>query len=98
MPGPQSNRQAGAALVITGPTTSGRSCLPRHSLPHLPFGANIVFTATGVEDPKRMLAKAAGCRGGRYLSAEASARGDWVTKRGASVHWINGHQTSLGRI
>jgi NAD(P)-dependent dehydrogenase (short-subunit alcohol dehydrogenase family) len=47
-------------------------------LPHLPDGANIVFVASGVEDPERKPAKAAGFRGGRYLSAEASARGEWA--------------------
>ena len=34
-------------------------------LPHLPDGANIVFVASGVEDPERKPAKAAGFRGGR---------------------------------
>jgi NAD(P)-dependent dehydrogenase (short-subunit alcohol dehydrogenase family) len=47
-------------------------------LPHLPDGANIVFVASGVEDPERRPAKAAGFRGARYLSAEASARGEWA--------------------
>ncbi len=46
-------------------------------MPHLPDGANIVFVASGVEDPERKPAKMAGFRGGRYLSAEASARGEW---------------------
>ena len=45
--------------------------------PHLPDGANVVFVASGVEDPERKPAKAAGFRGGRYISAEASARGEW---------------------
>ena len=45
--------------------------------PHLPDGANVVFVASGVEDPERKLAKAAGFRGGRYISATASARGEW---------------------
>ena len=46
-------------------------------MPHLPDGANVVFVASGVEDPERKPAKAVGFRGGRYISAEASARGDW---------------------
>jgi NAD(P)-dependent dehydrogenase (short-subunit alcohol dehydrogenase family) len=46
-------------------------------VPHLPDGANIVFVASGVEDPERKPAKAVGFRGGRYISAEASARGEW---------------------
>ena len=45
--------------------------------PHLPDGASVVFVASGVEDPARKPAKAAGFRGGRYISAEASARGEW---------------------
>src|ERR1700722_3870613 len=45
--------------------------------PHLPDGANVVFVCSAAEDPERQLAKAAGFRGGRYISAEASARGEW---------------------
>ena len=48
-------------------------------IPHLPDGANVVFVASGVEDPDRKPAKMAGFRGGRYISAEASARGEWET-------------------
>jgi NAD(P)-dependent dehydrogenase (short-subunit alcohol dehydrogenase family) len=44
---------------------------------HLPDGANVVFVCSGVEDPERKPAVAAGFRGGRYISAEASARGEW---------------------
>jgi NAD(P)-dependent dehydrogenase (short-subunit alcohol dehydrogenase family) len=47
-------------------------------IPHLPDGANVVFTCSGVEDPGRKPAVAAGFRGGRYISAEASARGEWA--------------------
>lgn len=47
-------------------------------MPQLPDGANIVFVASGVEDPERNPAKAAGFRGGRYISAEANARGEWA--------------------
>ena len=46
-------------------------------IPHLPDGANVVFIASGVEDPERRPARAAGFRGGRYISAVASARGEW---------------------
>jgi NAD(P)-dependent dehydrogenase (short-subunit alcohol dehydrogenase family) len=45
--------------------------------PHLPDGANVVFVCSAVEDPKRRPAVIAGFRGGRYISAEASARGEW---------------------
>jgi NAD(P)-dependent dehydrogenase (short-subunit alcohol dehydrogenase family) len=46
-------------------------------LPHLPDGANVVFLCSGVEDPERKPANVAGFRGGRYISSEASARGEW---------------------
>src|SRR4029077_15134681 len=46
-------------------------------IPHLPDGAKVVFICSGVEDPERKPAKTAGFRGGRYISAEASARGEW---------------------
>jgi len=53
-------------------------------VPHLAPGTNIVFTASGVEDPERKPAVTSGFRGGRYISAEASARGEW--KPGGSTH------------
>ena len=46
-------------------------------IPHLPDRANVVFIASGVEDPERKPARMAGFRGARYISAEASARGEW---------------------
>jgi NAD(P)-dependent dehydrogenase (short-subunit alcohol dehydrogenase family) len=52
-------------------------------MPHLPDGANVVFVCSGVEDPERKPAVAAGYRGGRYISAEASARSEW--KSGGSA-------------
>jgi NAD(P)-dependent dehydrogenase (short-subunit alcohol dehydrogenase family) len=55
----------------------GPFALTEALMPHLPDGANVVFVASGVEDPERKPAKATGFRGGRYLSAEASARGEW---------------------
>ena len=45
--------------------------------PHMPDGANVLFVASAVEDPGRKPAVAAGFRGARYLSAQASARGEW---------------------
>jgi NAD(P)-dependent dehydrogenase (short-subunit alcohol dehydrogenase family) len=54
-------------------------------VPHLPDGANVVFIASGVEDPERKPAKMAGFRGGRYISAEASARGEWAPGGAKSV-------------
>jgi NAD(P)-dependent dehydrogenase (short-subunit alcohol dehydrogenase family) len=45
--------------------------------PQLPDGATVVFVISATEDPERKLAVAAGFRGGRYISAQASARGEW---------------------
>src|ERR1700685_3941155 len=55
----------------------GPFALTEALLPHLPDGANVVFICSGVEDPQRRPAVVAGFRGGRYISAEASARGKW---------------------
>jgi NAD(P)-dependent dehydrogenase (short-subunit alcohol dehydrogenase family) len=55
----------------------GPFALTEALMPHLPDGANVVFVCSGVEDPRRRPAVIAGFRGGRYLSAEASARGEW---------------------
>jgi NAD(P)-dependent dehydrogenase (short-subunit alcohol dehydrogenase family) len=46
-------------------------------MPHLPDRANVVFICSAVEDPERKPAVTAGFRGGRYISAAASARGEW---------------------
>ncbi len=46
-------------------------------VPHLPDGANVIFVVSAVEDPGRKPAVSAGFRGARYISAEASARGEW---------------------
>jgi len=45
--------------------------------PHLPDGANILFVVSAVEDPERKPAQVVGMRGARYISAEASSRGEW---------------------
>ena len=55
----------------------GPFALTQALAPHLPDGANVLFVASAVEDPGRKPAVAAGFRGARYLSAEASARGEW---------------------
>ena len=55
----------------------GPFALTEALVPHLPDGANVVFIASAVEDPERQPAKAVGFRGGRYISAEACARGEW---------------------
>jgi hypothetical protein len=52
-----------------------------------------VFICSAVEDPERKPAVKAGYRGGRYISAEASARGEW--KPGGSSHaGYDGYATS----
>jgi NAD(P)-dependent dehydrogenase (short-subunit alcohol dehydrogenase family) len=53
----------------------GPFALTEALVPHLPDGANVVFIASAVEDPERKPAVAAGFRGSRYISAEASAGG-----------------------
>jgi NAD(P)-dependent dehydrogenase (short-subunit alcohol dehydrogenase family) len=55
----------------------GPFALTEALLPHLPDGANVVFIASAVENPEHKPAKTFGFRGGRYISAEASARGEW---------------------
>jgi NAD(P)-dependent dehydrogenase (short-subunit alcohol dehydrogenase family) len=62
----------------------GPFALTEALVPHLPDGADVVFVCSGVEDPERRPAVVAGFRGGRYISAEASARGEW--KPGGSTH------------
>ena len=54
-------------------------------LPALPDGANVVFIVSAVEDPERRPATLAGFRGGRYISAEASARGQWLAPGGSKL-------------
>jgi len=62
-------------------------------LSHLPDGANVVFIVSAVEDPERKAAKAGGMRGGRYISAEASARGEWKPG-GSKVPGADAYATS----
>ncbi len=62
----------------------GTFALTEALLPHLPDGTNVVFVVSAVEDPERKPAVAAGFRGGRYISVEASARGEWKPGGSAS--------------
>jgi NAD(P)-dependent dehydrogenase (short-subunit alcohol dehydrogenase family) len=55
----------------------GPFALTQALVPHLPDAANVIFVVSAVEDPERKPAVAAGFRGGRYISAESSARGEW---------------------
>ena len=62
-------------------------------VPHLPDGANVVFVVSGVEDPERPPVKVMGMRGGRYISSEASARGEWQ-QPGSKIPGIDAYATS----
>jgi NAD(P)-dependent dehydrogenase (short-subunit alcohol dehydrogenase family) len=55
----------------------GPFALTEALIPHLSDGANVVFVCSAVEDSERKPAVVAGFRGGRYISAEASLRGEW---------------------
>ena len=63
-------------------------------IPVLPDGAHVVFVVSAVEDPTRGPAKIAGFRGGRYISAEASARGEWLTPGGSKLPGGDAYATS----
>lgn len=62
----------------------GPFALTEALMAHLPYGANVVFVCSAVEDPERRPAVMAGFRGGRYISAQASAAGEW--EPGGSKH------------
>jgi NAD(P)-dependent dehydrogenase (short-subunit alcohol dehydrogenase family) len=62
-------------------------------IPNVRDGTNVVFVCSAVEDPDRRPAVAAGFRGGRYISAEASARGEWAAG-GSSRPGFDAYATS----
>ena len=62
-------------------------------VPHLPDGASIAFVVSAIEDPERKPAKVLGMRGGRFMSVEASARGEWL-QRGAKFPGVDAYATS----
>ena len=62
-------------------------------IPNLEDGTTVVFVASGVEDPERKPAKAVGFRGGRYISAAASARGEWKAE-GSKMPGADAYATS----
>ncbi|HBF37926.1 MAG TPA: short-chain dehydrogenase [Firmicutes bacterium] len=55
----------------------GPFTLTEELMPHLPDEANVVFIVSAMEDPEHEPVKVLGMHGGRYISAEASARGEW---------------------
>jgi NAD(P)-dependent dehydrogenase (short-subunit alcohol dehydrogenase family) len=71
----------------------GPFALTEALVPRLPDGATVVFVCSAVEDPKRKPARIAGFRGGRYISAAASARGEW-TPGGAANAGLDAYATS----
>jgi NAD(P)-dependent dehydrogenase (short-subunit alcohol dehydrogenase family) len=71
----------------------GPFALTEALVPHLPDGATVVFLCSAVEDPERKPARMAGFRGGRYVSAEASARGEW-SPGGAANAGFDAYATS----
>jgi NAD(P)-dependent dehydrogenase (short-subunit alcohol dehydrogenase family) len=62
-------------------------------IPHLADGTNVVFIVSAVEDAARKIAVRAGYRGSRYISAEASARGEWEPG-GSTVGGYDAYATS----
>lgn len=71
----------------------GAFALTESLVPHLPDGANVVFICSAIEDPERKPAKIMGMKGGRYISAEASARGEWKTG-GSKMAGVDAYATS----
>ena len=71
----------------------GAFALTEALAPHLPDGANVVFIASAIEDPERKPAKAMGMKGARYISAEASTRGEWQSG-GTKMGGIDAYATS----
>lgn len=70
-------------------------------IPALADGTNVVFITSATEDPERVPAVRAGFRGGRYLSAEASARGEYLpggSKRPGMDAYATSKQGNLAAV
>lgn len=70
-------------------------------LPNLADGTNVVFIASACEDPERRPAVRAGFRGSRYISAEASARGEYApggSKRAGMDAYATSKQGNLAAV
>ncbi|MBU9378654.1 SDR family NAD(P)-dependent oxidoreductase [Burkholderia gladioli] len=61
--------------------------------PRLEDGSRVVFVVSAIEDPMRKPARIMGMRGGRYLSAQASAIGEWAPD-GSRPAGIDAYATS----
>ncbi|MFT3704168.1 MAG: SDR family NAD(P)-dependent oxidoreductase [Agriterribacter sp.] len=62
-------------------------------IPNLADGTNVAFIVSAIEDPERKPAKVMGMKGGRYISAEASANGEWK-EGGSKMPGIDAYATS----
>lgn len=71
----------------------GAFALTEALVPHLSDGTNVAFIVSAIEDPERKPAKVMGMKGGRYISAEASARGEWK-EGGSKIAGIDAYATS----
>lgn len=71
----------------------GPMLLTEALVPRLVDGAQVLSVVSAIEDPERRPAKVMGMRGGRYISAEASARGEWLSG-GARLPGIDAYATS----
>ncbi len=88
---PEKNAQGWDLAFVTN--YLGPFALTEALIPHLPDGAIVTFIVSAVEDPERKPAKILGMKGGRYLSAEASTRGEWK-QGGSSMPGVNAYATS----
>lgn len=75
----------------------GAFALTEALVPHLADGTNIAFITSAIEDPERKPAKVMGMKGGRYISAEASAKGEWK-EGGSKMAGIDAYATSKQAI
>ena len=71
----------------------GPFALTEALIPHLADGTRVIFVVSAIEDPERTPAKVMGMRGGRFISVEASARGEWLTG-GAKMPGVDAYATS----
>lgn len=71
----------------------GAFALTEALAPYLPDGTNVAFIVSAMEDPERKPVKALGMKGGRYISAEASAHGEWK-EGGSKMAGIDAYSTS----
>lgn len=71
----------------------GAFSLTEALVPHLPDGCNVLFTVSAMENPDHKPVKMMGMKGGRYISAEASAKGEWKAG-GAKMPGIDAYATS----